>query len=67
MTAADTQDARHPALEMLLLGGQPIREPVAQYGPFVTNTRAELEQASRDYQSGRLGVVPDGALMPHTH
>ena len=64
--AADVQDARHPAMEVLLLGGQPIREPVVQYGPFVLTTRAELQQAIEDYQAGRLGVIPDGALMPHT-
>ncbi|MEP6853155.1 MAG: pirin family protein [bacterium] len=64
--AADAQDSRHPALEVLLLGGQPIREPVVQYGPFVMNTRSQLEDAIRDYQAGRLGVIPDDALMPHT-
>ena len=56
--------AAHPALEVLLLGGAPIREPMAQYGPFVMNTREQLIEAMEDYQAGRLGIIPDGALMP---
>ena len=39
----------------LLIAGQPLREPIAQYGPFVMNTREELMQAVHDFQSGRLG------------
>lgn len=51
---------------MLLLGGRPIREPVAMYGPFVMNTRDEVARAFEDFQSGRLGTVPAGALQPHS-
>ena len=40
---------------LLVLAGRPLGEPVVQYGPFVMNTRAEIEQAIHDYQQGRLG------------
>ena len=65
LQAADRQSAATPNLEVVVLGGRPIREPIAWYGPFVMNTRAEVIQAVEDYQAGRLGVVPAGALMPH--
>ena len=64
--AADSQDSNTPTLELYLLGGRPIREPVAHYGPFVMNTKDELVKAIEDYQAGRLGVIPENALMPHT-
>ena len=59
------QDSRTSTLELLVLGGRPIGEPVEHYGPFVMNSRAEILQAMEDFKAGRLGVVPPGALMPH--
>ena len=44
------------SLEVFVLGGRPIREPVAMAGPFVMNTKSEVLQAFEDYQAGRLGV-----------
>ena len=66
MAAEEGQDSNRPALEVLLLGGRPIGEPVAHYGPFVMNTKQQLIEAIEDYQAGRLGVIPENALMPHT-
>lgn len=50
--------------EVLVLGGWPIREPIARHGPFVMNTRDELVQAVEDYQAGRMGVIP-ATRVPH--
>jgi redox-sensitive bicupin YhaK (pirin superfamily) len=58
LTAGATQDSHTPELELLILGGRPIGEPVAAYGPFVMNTREEIAQAFEDYEKGKLGTIP---------
>jgi redox-sensitive bicupin YhaK (pirin superfamily) len=60
LQASDTK-----SLDVLLLGGQPLREPIVAYGPFVMNTEDEIRQAFADYQSGRLGTVPIGGIRPY--
>ena len=64
LTADDLQDSRSPNLDVLMLGGQPINEPVVSYGPFVMNTRDEILTAIRDYQAGRMGIIP-AVHLPH--
>jgi redox-sensitive bicupin YhaK (pirin superfamily) len=56
--AANQQESRSPELELFILGGQPIKEPVAWMGPFVMNTKREVLQAFEDFQKGLLGTVP---------
>jgi redox-sensitive bicupin YhaK (pirin superfamily) len=58
VSASEQQPAGTATLEVLLLGGRPIREQIAHYGPFVMNTREEILQAVEDYRSGRMGSIP---------
>ncbi len=44
-------------LEVLLIGGQPLNEPIVRYGPFVMNTEQEIREAVADYQAGRMGRI----------
>jgi len=65
LTAAPKQDERTENLEVFLIGGLPLREPVVQYGPFVMNTQQEIEEAYADYQKGRFGHIPVDAIQPY--
>ena len=56
--AAPSQPGDPESLEVLLLGGLPIREPIAHHGPFLMNTRQELIEAIDDFNAGRMGRIP---------
>ena len=56
--AADTQPEAFPNLEVLLLGGLPINEPIAHHGPFLMNTREQILEAIEDFNAGRMGQIP---------
>jgi redox-sensitive bicupin YhaK (pirin superfamily) len=62
ISAADTrtrrQESRTPQLDVIVVGGRPIREPLAWAGPFVMNTKSEVLQAYEDFQSGSFGHIP---------
>jgi len=63
--AADaTQESRLTGMDVIILGGAPIREPIAWAGPFVMNTKAEVMATFEDYQKGKLGVIP-ATYIPH--
>jgi redox-sensitive bicupin YhaK (pirin superfamily) len=67
LRAADRMSGGWDALDVLLLGGLPIREPIVHYGPFVMNTRDEITQAITDYQAGRLGIIPADQMAPRKY
>ncbi len=62
--ADQSQESRSPSMDVLILGGEPIRESVAWMGPFVMNTKSEVLQAFDDFQKGLLGTVPAEHLAP---
>ena len=64
--AAGSQDSRTPAMDVLVIGGRPIREPVAWGGPFVMNTKTEVMAAFEDFQKGKLGTIPSLHGAPTT-
>jgi redox-sensitive bicupin YhaK (pirin superfamily) len=66
LAALQIQESRSPNLDVLILGGRPIGEPVAWMGPFVMNTRQEVIQAFADYQAGRLGTIPATTTVHNT-
>jgi redox-sensitive bicupin YhaK (pirin superfamily) len=64
LRADRVQESRSRALDVFLIGGVPLREPVVQYGPFVMSTKAEVMEAFEDFQRGRFGQIPADAIQP---
>ena len=60
ITADAQQESRSPKLDVIVVGGEPIREPIAWAGPFVMNTKDEVMTAYEDYQKGRFGLPIGG-------
>jgi quercetin 2,3-dioxygenase len=65
ISANASQESRSPNLEVFIIGGVPLREPVVQYGPFVMSSKQEIMEAFEDYQAGRFGHIPVDAIQPH--
>jgi len=57
--------ARDDVTRVMAYSGKPLREPVVMGGPFVMNSRAEIEAAYRDFHAGRFGAVPRQARLKH--
>jgi hypothetical protein len=64
LRAAESQTHDATALDVLVLGGLPLREPIVHYGPFVMNSREEIIHAIEDYEQGRLGTIPADQIAP---
>lgn len=65
LSAEREQRAGRSGMEVFLIGGKPLRQPVVQYGPFVMSTKAEIVQALEDFEAGRFGQIPADAIQPH--
>ena len=65
LRADESQESRSPNLDVFLIGGLALRQPVFQHGPFVMSTKAEVMEAFEDYQAGRFGHIPADAIQPH--
>jgi redox-sensitive bicupin YhaK (pirin superfamily) len=64
LRAGESQSGDASAMDVLVLGGLPIREPIVSYGPFVMNTREEIAMAIEDLKQGRLGTIPADQVAP---